>query len=104
MASIRSGLETRSNPRPHPNRLKSRLLDLLEERDLSRSDLSRLTEIPYRPLRRLLRQEVEPSLEHALRICRALGVEVEEVFALEHHPASSDRRRREGALRRRSAS
>jgi DNA-binding XRE family transcriptional regulator len=76
---------------------------LLQERDLSRSDLSRLTEIPYRPLRRLLRQEVEPSLEHALRICRVLGVEVEDVFALEHDPVSSDRPSPESSARRRSA-
>jgi hypothetical protein len=65
---------------------------VLAEQELSRIELSRLSEIPYQVVRRLLRQEAEPSLEQALRISRALAVELEEVFALETQPMAFDRR------------
>jgi transcriptional regulator with XRE-family HTH domain len=60
----------------------SRLATLLEERALTRSDLSRLSEVPYQAIRRLLRDGADPPLDHALRICGALGVDVEELYAL----------------------
>lgn len=106
MASMRSERQTSKGPCPTrtAHKLKSRLLAALEERELSRSQLSFLTEIPYKALRRLFRQDVDPSLEYALRISHVLGIEVEEIFALEPRPIGTDRPAREDGLGRRHGS
>lgn len=87
MAWTRVVTNERSGRVPEPVRLISRLPAVLTEREMSKADLSRLCEIPYPIVRRMLRSDVEPSLEQALRVARALGVEIEELFALEARPA-----------------
>jgi plasmid maintenance system antidote protein VapI len=107
MASTRSERQAREGSYPSRSayKLRSRLLAALEERELSRTQLSSLTEIPYKVLRRLLRQDADPTLEHALRISHALGIEVEELFALEPGPAgiSATAQERAPGLRRERA-
>ena len=96
MAPVPSATRTRrrSHKSASTGALRSRVLTLLRDRELSRSELSRLANVSYDALRRLLREDANPALEHALRIGHALGVEVEELFALEVERRADARRTR----------
>ena len=74
------------------NRIEQARADL----GLSRGELADLVGVHYQTMGYLERGEYNPSLELALKICRALGAPVEEIFSLgdvEYLPAAGARER-----------
>ncbi len=63
---------------PVANRIEQARADL----GLSRGELADLVGVHYQTMGYLERGEYNPSLELALKICRALGAPVEEIFSL----------------------
>jgi transcriptional regulator with XRE-family HTH domain len=78
--------------------IRSRLPALLRARELSRSELGRLADLSDDVVRRLLRADSNPPLEHALRVSHVLGVEVEELFALEVARRAADAAQAEAVI------
>lgn len=64
---------------PVANRIERARADL----GLSRGELADLVGVHYQTMGYLERGEYNPSLELALKICRALGSSVEEIFSLD---------------------
>jgi DNA-binding XRE family transcriptional regulator len=64
---------------------------ILYARNLREHDLARRAGLTQSHLNRIKNDRVDPSLETALRICRALGLRVEDVF---HPGAAADHPRR----------
>lgn len=65
------------------SRVANRLRAELAERHWSQQDLADLSGLPYATVRRLLRSAVDPPLDLALAVCRALRLEVEDLYWLE---------------------
>ena len=63
---------------PVANRIEQARADL----GLSRGELADLVGVHYQTMGYLERGEYNPSLELALKICRALGAPVEQIFLL----------------------
>jgi DNA-binding XRE family transcriptional regulator len=66
---------------------------ILYARNLREHDLARRAGLTQSHLNRIKNDRADPSLETALRICRALGLRVEDVF---HAGADHPRRPRRG--------
>jgi len=72
--------------------LRNRVQELLDERQLSRTELAELTGLPTRTIRRLSRPDSDPLLEPALRISRILQTPLDDLFWLEDDHAVARRR------------
>ena len=66
----------------HTTPVENRIERVRQERGLSRSDLAELVGVHYQTMGYLERGEYNPSLELALKICRALGSPIEHIFWL----------------------
>ena len=71
---------------PVANRIEHARMEL----GLSRGELADLVGVHYQTMGYLERGEYNPSLELALKICRALGAPLEEVFWLDDKQQGSE--------------
>ncbi|ADC88656.1 transcriptional regulator of molybdate metabolism, XRE family [Thermocrinis albus DSM 14484] len=63
--------------------MRNRVKELRERAGLSQEELAKLCKIPRTTLSAIEREMVVPSVSHAIRIARALGCSVEELFPQE---------------------
>ncbi len=68
--------------------IQNELGEILAERGLKQSDLAAMVGVMPCHINRIKRRHIVPSLSTALKISRALGVPLEEVFDLEAGPES----------------
>ena len=62
--------------------LRNRLRVVLAQRQTSQIDFAEVTGLPYAIVRRLVRPDSNPRLEHALIVSEYLGLPIERMFAL----------------------
>lgn len=60
--------------------MKSRLKEILDERMINQSALARRVSITDQTMSKIAQGKSEPTLKVALRIAKALGVPVEEIW------------------------
>ncbi|TMA42929.1 MAG: hypothetical protein E6J68_12610 [Deltaproteobacteria bacterium] len=73
-------------PRRPPPAVLNRLPALLRRRSISWGELARRTLLPPRLLARLQASAANPRLGVAYRVAAALGVSVEQIWTVCHHP------------------
>src|SRR5207247_9291258 len=86
LVATRGRCHPRAVPRRPPPAVLSRLPALLRRRSISWGELARRTLLPPRLLARLQASAANPRLGVAYRVAAALGVSVEQIWTVCHHP------------------
>jgi DNA-binding XRE family transcriptional regulator len=64
-------------------RVANRLCAILNERQLTQTDLAEMTGLPYAVIRRMMRQGCNPPLHLALLVSRVLDVPIQQLYSVE---------------------